>query len=115
MQHIPSLDKQFETGETTDHPSVVYGYREARDRGLDLMILHEFGLYRPEVPAIVESLRRHGIEKVALTHPSSALMGIMWEFVQAGATFEMDLVDTGQEEDKFYRARLLRGFIITVN
>lgn len=114
MKQITALDTQLETYNTTDPLSVVHGYRRSRELGLDLMLLHDLDLYQPEAPAIVEALRRHGIEKVALTHASSETMGIMWAFTQAGATYEMAEIDTG-EEDTFYTSRIVPGFIITIN
>lgn len=113
MKQIPALDNRFEDNDI-DHPSVVHGYRKSRGLNLDLLILHEFGLYRSEVPAIIETLRRHGIEQVAMTHASSATVGIMWDFVQSGATFEMELIDTG-DKDTFYSSKFVPGFIITLN
>lgn len=114
MKQIPAIDKQTEVDTITDHPSVIHGYRQARGLDLDLMIIPDHGLFPDEVPAIIESLRKHNIEQVALTDSSSALMGILWEFTKAGATFEMDLIDTGKEET-FYSPRNVPGFVITVN
>ena len=116
MKQIPTLDKQIENRKSTDHPSVVSGYMTARDRGLDLMILGESGLFPDEIPAIVESLRRHGIEKVALTGSSSALMGMLWEFTKAGATFTMaEMIDTGEAGFYGNAQRFVPGFIITLD
>ena len=114
MKQIHSLDVQLETYNITDPFPVVHGYRKARELDLDLMILHDFGLHQHAVPAIVEALRRHGIEKVALTHASSNIMGILWAFAKAGATLEMGLIVTG-EEDTFDTFALVAGCTITVN
>ena len=114
MKQIPAIDKQIENRKYTDHPSVGSGYRKARDRNLDLMILDDYNLFTSEIPAIIDSLRRNGIEKVALIESSSALMGMLWEFTKAGATFEMAEIDTGRTEDR-YTERFVPGFIITVN
>lgn len=114
MKQIPEIDKQFETRISTDPDPVIYGYRKARELNLDTMIVHDFGLFPQFVPEIVKSLKKYGIEKVAVTDASSALMGIMWEFKLAGATVEMDRVDTGETEDR-YAQRYVPGFIVTLN
>ena len=114
MKQIHSLDQQIDTFNTIDHPSVVHGYRIARVLNLDTMILADFGLRQHEVPAIIESLRKHGIEQVAVTDTSSDLMGLMWGFAKTGATYKMDLIDTGREET-FETSRIVPGFIITLN
>ena len=115
MKQIPAIDQQIENRKYTDPPSVASGYREARDRDLDLIILSDFNLFASEVPTIVESLRRHGIEQVALTESSSALMGLLWEFTQAGATFTMTEIDTGAGGFYGNAQRFIPGFIITIN
>lgn len=114
MKQIPAIDKQFETRKATDSGPVLHGYANARDRDLELMILDEFSLYAETVPSIVESLRNYGIEQVAVTSRGQGNLELMWAFNEEGATFEMDLVDTGRIEDR-YTKRFVPGFIITLN
>lgn len=114
MKQIPAIDKQIENRMATDSAPVIHGYVNAMDRNLHRLILDDFGLFPSEVPAIIESLRKYDIKQVALINSSSALMGILWEFTQAGATFEMSLIDTGMTETRFNQ-RLVPGFIITLD
>ena len=115
MKQIPAIDKQFETKVATDPGAVLHGYREARKKDLDLMILSDFGLFADTVPAVVDSLRKYGIEQVALTDSSSALMSILWAFTEAGATFEMKQIDTGNDYYYSDLPKFVPGFVITVN
>lgn len=114
MKHIHSLDSQLKDRKATDSAPVIHGYANARKYNLDLMILDEFGLYVETVPSIVESLRHYDIEQVAVTSRSTGALDLLWAFKEEGATFEMDLIDTGRFEDGYNR-RFVPGFIITVN
>ena len=112
MKQVPAIDKQFETKVATDPGAVIHGYRDARKKDLDLMVLSDRGLFADTVPPVVDSLRKHGIEQVALTDTSTALMDILWAFTEAGATFEMKQIDTGDDD---YSPRFIPGFVITLN
>ena len=115
MKQVPAIDKQFETKVATDPGAVIHGYREARKKDLDLMVLSDRGLFADTVPAVVDSLRKYGIEQVALTVTSTALMDILWAFTEAGATFEMKQVDTGAAGFYGNDKRFIPGFVITLN
>lgn len=113
MENIVAIENQFESGEVTDPGAVLRGYYEAKRLDLDMIVLSDYDVDKNNVPAIVESLKNHGIEKVGLVTGSSALRDILWAFTEAGATFTMELVDTGS--DNHWIPRFEPGFVITLN
>ena len=87
----PELDRQIdpELAERTAPAAIVYGYAETKREASDILILSDYALHENDAPEIVQWLRAHDIDRVALTTGSSALKRILWAFWQAGCVFTM--------------------------
>ena len=92
----PELDRQIDPEAVmTAPPAIVHGYIETKRDESDILILSDYALYEEDAQAIVQWLREHDIDRVALTTASSALKRTLWAFWQAGCVFTMREVPGG--------------------
>ncbi|MCD8108772.1 MAG: hypothetical protein LUE14_01510 [Clostridiales bacterium] len=102
-----------------DYGRVYMLYKEAQERGNEYIDLHE-NIWDKDVKALVDSLRRYGIEHFTFSSRWSSTVETAWLFLQNGCTLEGMRELHGSEKNTFGRTEekefeTVHGYLFKVN